>query len=65
MFEDVLGWAGVFCLTFAAIAASRLALRIMVVALWLIEQRQAPAPQPAATGPDLRAEPAWAWRRAA
>jgi hypothetical protein len=64
MLDDVLGWAGVFCLTFAAIAASRLALRLMVLALWLIEQRQADA-RPVAAGPDLGAPSDLEWRRAA
>ena len=67
MFNDILGWAEVFCLTFAAIAASRVALRGMVVALWLVEQRQADAcpPTPVAVDPDLHAHAELAWRRAA
>ncbi len=48
MFDDIVGWAEVFCLTFAAIAASRLALRILVLGLWLIEPRRSDAPRPVA-----------------
>jgi len=65
MLNDVVGWAEVFCLTLAAIAATRLALRTVIVVHWLIAPRRPEPRMTSQAGPNLRAPYRLEWPVAA